>query len=93
MSKNGDIVRHLVQQVTRAVPKGGSERDVTTIITKSMWDDWCKATGIPCGTKPGGWNGIVDTNRVYGSETIVVKSPLYAAVSFATATMSKNKNK
>lgn len=51
-----------------------TEADVQTIISRPMWDAFCRATKTPVGTKPTAWLGIGKTHRVYGSETHVVES-------------------
>lgn len=66
------VMRSLVRQVSKATPRNGSEVDVRTYISQPMWDLFCKATGIPIGTKPTEWIGIKDTCRVFGSETIIL---------------------
>ncbi len=76
------ILRELVGQVSKAVPAGQSERAVTTVISRPMWEAWCRATGIPKGAKPSEWRGI-DSYRVYGSKTVVIESSEMVAVSFA----------
>ena len=50
-----------------------SERDVLTVITRPMWDLFCKAAGIPPNSSPSEWKGI-HTIRVFGSETRVIES-------------------
>jgi hypothetical protein len=75
------IIFDLIEQVTKAVPKGKSEAYVTTYISKAMWRRWNKALGYPPNTKPTAWLGISKTHRVYGSETIVVNKPGQWAIS------------
>ena len=74
------ILRELVDQVAKAAGNE-SERSVTTVITRPMWEAWCRATGIPEGAQPSEWRGV-GSYRVYGSETVVIESPEMAAVSF-----------
>lgn len=81
-SEQMTIVSALIDQVQKAVPKGGSELDVRTIITRPLWDKFMAAGGHPPGTMPTGWLGIHKTRRVFGSETRVVESEKFAAVSF-----------
>lgn len=66
------VMCSLVRQVSKATPRNGNEVDVRTCISQPMWDLFCKATGIPIGTKPTEWIGIKDTCRVFGSETIIL---------------------
>lgn len=82
MLSDDDILRSLIYQVSKAVPAGKTEQDVTTIITRPMWDAWCRAAGIPVGSEPGTWKGAVNTVRVYGSHTIVVDGSMMFSVSF-----------
>lgn len=77
-----EIFCALVEQVSKAVPKGGSEQDVRTIITRPMWNSFCRAVEIPENSIPTDHIGIKSI-RVYGSETIVVESEKMAACSFA----------
>jgi hypothetical protein len=82
MSKPCDfqVMVALVHQVSKAVPKGGNERDVTTIITRPMWQAFCRATNEPEDSEPTDWLSLAST-RVFGSQTIVVESPAWRAVS------------
>lgn len=70
-----------VQEAKKTAVKPVSERDVTTIITRPLWEQWCRITEIPPGAKPvppGQW----PCYRVFGSRTIVVESPALECVSF-----------
>lgn len=82
MITDDEILRHLVHQVSRATPKGKTEAAVTTIITRPMWNAFCRAINIPEDSEPTGWIGPMSV-RVYGSNTIVVDMPEMAAISFA----------
>lgn len=76
------IVRALIVQVASAVPPGGNERDVTTVISRPMWNAFCRATGIPEDSEPTRWVGANETRRVYGSATVVVENGEMISVSF-----------
>lgn len=82
MSKPTDfqVMAALVSQVARAVPKGGNERDVTTIITRPMMQAFCRATNEPEDSEPTDWLSLA-TLRVYGSQTVIVESPAWRSVS------------
>lgn len=75
------IMCALISQVQLAMPPGGIETQVRTIITRPMWDAFCRASGMKVPCMPTEWKGI-GTRRVYGSEARVVESSLMAAVSF-----------
>jgi hypothetical protein len=75
------IMLGLISQVQRAA-RGASEVHVTTLISKPMWEAFCRATGMPKNSKPTEWLGIHKTKRVFGSETILVKSRAHFAISF-----------
>ena len=77
------LVFALGEQVTKAVPAGGSELDVTTFITLRMWDMFCVAMGLSSDTVPTEWIGK-DTIRVWGSKTMVIDSASYWAFSIAS---------
>jgi len=77
-----EILCRLIEQVAKAVPEGKAETSVRTIVSRPMWDAWCKATGIPIGSNPTEWKGPVATYRIYGSQTEVVESDTMFAVSF-----------
>lgn len=77
-----DIRHQLMNQVCSAVPYGGSERNVTTIITRPLWRMWCESVGLPAECEPTEWLGLLNTRRVYGSRTIVVESEALAALSY-----------
>ena len=83
MIADDDILRQLIHQVAKAVPKGENETAVTTVVTRPLWNAWCRAAGIPENSEPTGWDGC-HANRIYGSKTIVVESDAMAAVSFAS---------
>jgi hypothetical protein len=74
------ILSSLIGQVTKAA-RGRSEREVKTFITRPFWNLWCKATNIPENSVPTDWT-TVNCIRIYGSETIVVESEKFAAVSY-----------
>ncbi len=86
---DNEVMRVLIGQVSKAVPRGGSERDVTTIITRPMWRAWCRAIGIPCECKPCAWGSASNHNRVFGSRTLVVDNPKMLAVSGVLASTAK----
>lgn len=78
------LVFALIGQVTMARPQAGNERDVTTVITRPLWQRWNTALGYPPDTPPSEeWIGV-HTHRVYGSRTIVIESEHEAAVSYVT---------
>jgi hypothetical protein len=79
-----DIMRQLISRVARSMPKGGSEQDVTTFISRPMWKSWCRAVGIKTNSEPTAWIGV-RSHRVYGSKTIIVE----AAHLFAVCVVSK----
>lgn len=72
MSKPTDfqVMASLDQQVKRAIPAGGTARDVTTIITAPMWEAFKRAF---LGSPP--WT-------VAGSQTVIVESPAWRCASF-----------
>lgn len=72
----------LIGQVQSAMPPGGVETQVRTLITRPMWDAFCRAAGMPVPCLPTEWRPWGGTRRVFGSETIVVESNRMAAVSF-----------
>lgn len=72
-TEDEEVMCALIHQVTKAAA-GGNERDVRTIITRGMWDAFCRAADIPEGSEPTEWKGIHSTYRVYGSETVVIES-------------------
>lgn len=61
-----EVMRALIEQVSKAVPEGGSEHDVLTIITRPMWEIWCRAVGFPIGCLP-----LWPDRTVYGSVTLL----------------------
>lgn len=78
------IMRALVAQVSAAVPRksGGSEQDVTTLITRPMWEAFLRAVGEPPGTEPSPeWSKTAV--RVYGSCTVVFEAEHMASISFS----------
>lgn len=80
MSLDDEVMRALIHQVSKAVPEGGSERDVLTFVTRPMWRMWCRAVGLPEEVMSGseGLTPISMTghpiNCVYGSFTVIVES-------------------
>lgn len=76
-----EIMCALIGQVSLAA-HGGVETSVRTIITRPMWNAFCRAVGNPEDSEPTEWLGIKDTLRVYGSETIVIDHPEMASISF-----------
>ncbi len=82
MSKPTDfqIMCALVGQVQKAA-QGRSERDVTTLISRPMWNAFCRATELKEDTSPSEWLGIHKTARVYGSKTIIIERPDFWSVS------------
>ena len=71
MSKPTDfqVMVNLLEQVAKAVPKGGALRDVTTWITRPMWEAFQRAfLGKPPRT-------------VGGSQTVIVESAAWRSVS------------
>lgn len=76
-----EVMCALIGQVAQAA-RGSVECDVTTIITRPMWNAFCRATKMPENSEPTAWLGIHKTRRVYGSETIVVDRPEMASISF-----------
>lgn len=55
-AKDKDVMLALIGQVAAASLLGsGSERDVTTWITRSMWNAWCRAVDIPENSEPSEW--------------------------------------
>ena len=80
-----DLVPKLISGVAKAVPVGGSELDVTTIISRPMWRRWC----VELGYNPDGDISTPMFNyncpiRVFGSDTHVVEHESEFALSFAT---------
>lgn len=71
--QDNDIMRSLIHQVSKAVPVGGTEQDVVTFISAPMWKAFCRSTNMPEDSVPSIWKGK-DTNRVYGSLTVVIPS-------------------
>lgn len=69
-----EIVHALIEQVSKAVPKGRTETAVRTIISRPLWRLFNRELGHPEDVEPTGWVGIHKTHRVYGSETVVVES-------------------
>jgi hypothetical protein len=78
-----ELTSALIGQVGKAVPKGENELSVTTLITRPMWEAWCRACNLPEDSEPTEWLGSKETIRVYGSRTIVIESDMMASVSFA----------
>lgn len=75
-----EVANLLMDQVANAVPDGGSERDVVTVVSGPMWEIWCAAVGDNPAAPPGEWRA---RNRIYGSETHVIESPECFAISRA----------
>lgn len=74
----------LIHQVQRAmaaceIPMA-TEKDVVTFITRPMWRAFLAFHNLPEDTEPTEWQGK-DTVRVFGSETRIVESELWWAVS------------
>lgn len=76
-----EIMCALIGQVSQAA-QGGSEREVRTVITRPMWNAFCRATKSPENSEPTEWLGMGPTIRVYGSETIVVEGDSMRSFSF-----------
>jgi hypothetical protein len=74
-------VCELIHQVQLSA-RGSVETEVRTIISRPMWRLWNRELGDPEDSEPTEWLGIKDTNRVYGSETIVVESDALFSFSF-----------
>lgn len=70
----------LIGQVS-ATAAGDVETNVRTVITRPMWEAFCRSAGIPTDAKPTAWNGIHNTIRVFGSETVIVESEEFWSVS------------
>lgn len=80
-----EILSTLIGQVSRARPKHGSEMNVITLISRSMWRLWNEATDCNPDDEPMNWtHDPKQCRRVYGSYTVVVESEAFFAVSFAT---------
>ncbi len=67
MNLDDEVMCALINQVSKAVPEGGSERDVLTLITVPMWEMWSRAVNFPAGACP-------PIHSVYGSLTVLVAS-------------------
>lgn len=76
-----NLLHFLCFQVRAAVPQGGSERDVTTLITRPMWRAFLRAIGEDENQEPTEWLGAGKTLRVWGSRTIVVEDCTFLAIS------------
>lgn len=79
----------LIDGVTNAAKAagGGSERNVITFISRPLWRRWNATAGHPPDDPPTAWGGPSGKDRkatrwVFGSETVVVESDEYFAVSF-----------
>lgn len=83
------IMCALIHQVTKATPAGGTERDVTTIVSRPMWQAWCRSIGAPEDSEPTEWGTGPNHNRIFGSRTIVVENPKMLAVSGVLASTAK----
>lgn len=80
MITDEQIAHALIGQVNSIAGENHcSERDVTTYISRPMWEAWSRFTKTE--GEPTEWLGLHETRRVYGSETIVVESPELFAVS------------
>lgn len=81
-----EIMFGLSWQVAQAIPEGGSERDVTTIISRMYWNAFLIGVGMEQGLDPTDWldDSPGRTVRVFGSKTIVVDREDLMSVSFAT---------
>lgn len=77
------IMRALINQVMKATPLKGTERDVVTFITKPMWRAFLRATGSPVNAKPTEWKMGKDCMRVFGSTTVVLNSQKLQSMSFS----------
>lgn len=86
--KDLDIVAALVNQVRFAVPQGGTERDVVTIITRPMWQGFLRGINESADAEPTDWLGH-ETFRVNGSLTIVIEREESYAVSLARSAFAK----
>lgn len=71
--QRNEVISALITQVTNCRETKGfqTERDVTTFISRPMWEIFCGCSPAPAPTK---WIGIHNTHRVYGSKTFVVES-------------------
>lgn len=87
--KDSDILRALVNQVSKAA-NGGNETEVVTYITKPMWKRFLKACGLSVLLEPSEWNGE-KTIRVFGSHTIIIDSKELKSVSFKIESTLKRK--
>lgn len=87
-----DLVRNigvaLIRQVTNAVPKGGTEQDVVTYISRTMWSLWCEFINEPPGPPSETWS--LTCRRVYGSRTVVVNKEGKGMWSFSKADQFKH---
>ena len=77
------VTNALIDGVRKAQPKGGNERDVTTVITRPMWRIWNVAMNQHPDTPPTEWSPNPQCNRIFGSETIVIESEKFEAYSFS----------
>ncbi len=78
-----EVTRHLVHQVSKACPKHGTELDVVTKISLPLWQRFNRELGHPANTKPTDWIWPKQVHRVFGSETIIVRSKRLFAMSAA----------
>lgn len=78
-----EIGRDLIKQVATAMPRNGTEQNVVTHVSRPMWRAWCRFVQMPEDSRPTAWFGI-GTHRIYGSETIIVESNEFFAVSRST---------
>lgn len=82
---DAEIAHALIHQVAQAVPPGGSERDVATVISHPMWCAFLRYCSNPETSCPTEWYGPGKTYRVYGSETFIVSCDRMASVSYPIA--------
>lgn len=71
MVSDQQIVSALINQVAKAAG-GDSERNITTLISRPMWNAFLRGIGEPEDSAPTDWLGLEKTIRVYGSKTIVI---------------------
>jgi len=78
-ASDDNVMRCLMHQVAKAAGRD-TERNTKTIITRPMWNSFCRAVRMPENSEPTEWLGAKKTRRVYGSETIVIESDEMFAV-------------
>lgn len=85
-SADEEIMTTLIGQVLLATYAAAdfrpmaSERDVVTLITRPMWEAFCRAAAIPPHSMPTEWKGVKSI-RVFGSETKIVESDQWWSLS------------